>query len=232
MPLLAIEGMNMDHVGNLVERPRLYYNIDGVGELGCGFMYLCVALLMWLQTHSSATAIWNRTYLFVAYWSAMCLAIHYGSKAIKSRITYPRTGFVEYRTNDRWRPAIVAGAIAAILPLAGFLAVRRHWDIATPGSLIGLGLAASYAYGFARAVRWKLVVAGAMAAGSLVIAVLPADFLGAVVNDSSITHPLRTRLTGAFLVSFMLFGALLLMSGGISFYLYLRRTGAPAQEGQ
>jgi hypothetical protein len=222
--------MNMDQVGNLLARPRLYYNIDGVGELGCGFMCLCVSLLMWLQTHTSSTAIWHQMYFFAVYWGGMCLAIHYGSKAIKSRITYPRTGFVEYRTNDRWRPAIVAGAIATLLPLAVLFAVRRHWDVATPGSLIGLALAACYAYGFARAVRWKLVVAGAMAAGALVTAVLPADFLGAVVNDSWITHPVRTRLTGAFLASFMLFGALLLISGGISFWLYLRHTEAPAQE--
>ena len=221
----------MDQVRDLLNRPRLYYNIDGVGELGCGFLCLGVALLVWLQTHSSATAVWNRMYFFVAYWGGMCLAIHYGSKAIKSGITYPRTGLVEYRTNGRWRLAILAAAIAALLPVAASFATRREWSVSTPSSLIGLALAASYAYGFARTVRWKLVVAGAMAAGALVIAVLPAGCLAAVVNDSGIAH-VRTRLMGAFLLSFMLFGALLVISGGISFWLYLRHTEAPAQEEQ
>jgi len=155
MPLLAIGGMNMDQLENLLDRPRPYYNIDGLVELGG---------------------------------SVMCLGL--------------------------------------------FVAARRHWDITTPASLIGIVFAAAYAYGIARAVRWKWVVVCAMTLGSLVIAFLPAETLGTLANDSLTTHPVRAKLVGTILLSLMIYGAMLLISGGISFWLYLRHTQAPAQESQ
>ena len=38
----------MDQVRNLLDRPRLYYNIDGLGDLGGGVMCLGFALILWL----------------------------------------------------------------------------------------------------------------------------------------------------------------------------------------
>ena len=95
--------------------------------------------------------------------------------------------------------------------------------MATPASLIGLLFAATYAYGFARTVRWKLAVAGVVALGSVAIAMLPPDLVGALANHS---------WAGAFMLIMTLYGAVLSISGGISFWLYLRHTEAPAQEAQ
>ena len=64
---------------------------------------------------------------------------------------------------------------------------------------------------------------------SLVIAFLPADVLGAVGSELP-AHPDRARLGGTILLSLMAYGVLLLISGGISFWLYLHRTQAPPQE--
>lgn len=50
----------MDQVGSILERPKRYYNIDGVGELGGGFMMLGLGLLLWLQVHSPSGAIWQQ----------------------------------------------------------------------------------------------------------------------------------------------------------------------------
>lgn len=222
----------MDQIANLIDRPRLYFNVDGVGELGGGFFCLAVALLLWLQVHSPQDAIWHRMSLFVVYWGAMLLAIHYGTKAIKERITYVRTGFVAYPRRGRWRAAAIAAALSVLLAVGLGVAARSHWDLAALGSLIGLALAASYACGVARAVRWKWAVAGVMTLGSLAIAFLPPDVLAATANDSWATHPLRTRLVGAWLLTLMFYGAILLISGGISFWLYLRHTQPPAQEAQ
>jgi hypothetical protein len=222
----------MDQLGSLLDRPKRYYNIDGVGELGGGFTMLGYGLLLWLQVHSPSGAIWHQMYAFVIYMAVMFSIIRYGTKAIKNYITYPRTGFVEYRKRDAVWPRILA-AFVAPLALGGLLiAHRHHWDITASGPLFGLLVAASYAYRFARAVRWKRVVACAMSLGSLAIVFLPADLLGAVAGDSWVTHPVRTKLVGSFLLYMVLCGMLLSISGGISFWLYLRHTQAPAPEAQ
>jgi hypothetical protein len=216
-----------------LDRPKFYYNIDGVGELGCGFMCLGFALLLWLQVHSPSGAIWHQMYAFVIYMAVMLSIIHYGTKAIKNHITYPRTGFVEYRKrNSVWRPGIIAAFISPLALGGLFVARRYHWNMTASVPLFGLLLAASYGYGIARAVRWKWVVVWAMTLVSFVIAFLPASSFDALADDSWVTHPVRTKLVGAFLLYLMIYGGMLLISGGISFWLYLRHTQAPAQESQ
>jgi hypothetical protein len=222
----------MDQVGSLLDRPKLYYNIDGVGELGCGFMMQGFGMLTWLQAHSPKDAVWHQMYAVVIYVLVVLSIIHYGTKAIKNRITFSRTGFVEYRKKDALRVGIVAAFVSPLAAVGLVVAQRRHWDVTAWVALFGLLFAASYAYGIARAVRWKWVVVWAMTAASLAIAFLPASWFGALAADSWVTHPVRTKLVGAYLLSFLIYGAMLLISGGISFWLYLRHTQAPAQDGQ
>ena len=217
----------MEQVQSFLNRPKAYYNIDGVGELAMGFMCLAYSLLGWLQAHASKDSIWHGMPAFLVYVGLMCLILHYGPKTIKKHITYPRTGFVEYRKRDTvWRPMILGAVVSAAISAGLMVALRRHWNLTTPVSLIGLLFAASYAYGIARVgmARWKWVVVCVVALGSVAIAVLPADVVGAVGGGTSATY------RGAFLLTFMLYGAVLLVSGGISFWLYLRHTEAPAQE--
>ena len=219
----------MDQVQNLLDRPRLYYHTDGLAELGCGFMCLGSALLMWMEAHSPDNSVWHKSpFLFVG----LILIVHYGVKALKTHVTYPRTGFVEYRRDEQRRRSIVAAVTGALIPVVLIISIRRRWDITTPASLIGLVFAAAYAYQIARAARWKWIIACAIALGSIVIAFLPADLLAALANDSLAMHPVRTKLSGTILASLMTYGTMLLVSGGISFWLYLRHTQAPAQEGQ
>jgi len=71
-----------------------------------------------------------------------------------------------------------------------------------------------------------------MVIGSVVIATLPADVVGAVANHSWIGKPFSPQLVGAFLLSITLYGAVTLISGVISFCLYLRHTQAPEQESE
>ena len=227
--------MDQDQVRNLVGRPRLYYNIDGLGELGGGVMLLGFALALWMVAHSPANSVWHKIALPILL--VLALALRYGTKAIKSRITYPRTGYVEYRRSVHWRASIIAAVLAALLPPFLVAAEQRHWDVTTLASLAGrlvygLIAAGAYAYHFARAVRWKWVVVCAMALGSLVITSLPAGVLAALANDSLVAHPVRAEYIGALLLYLMTFGAILLISGAISFWLYLCQTQSPAQESQ
>jgi hypothetical protein len=223
--------MSTDRIGTLLDRPKSYYNIDGVGELGIGFMCLSFALLQWMQIHTPEHSAWNQMYTLFLYFGLMSSIIHYGSKAVKKHITYPRTGFVEYRTRDTvWRPLIIGFAVSMLASFALIIAIRSHWNMTALAPLLFLVVAACYAHGIARTVRWKWVVAGAMSIGSLVIAILPADMVGALANHSWVAAKFPARLVGAYFLCMALYGALTLISGGISFWLYLRNTQAPAQE--
>src|ERR1035437_4932599 len=105
----------MDQVESLLARPKLYNNIDGVGELSGGVMALSYAMLLWFQVHAPAGSAWHQMYTMFIYVGLMCAVIHYGSKAIKTHITYPRTGFVEYRKRDRVRPMILGFCVSALV---------------------------------------------------------------------------------------------------------------------
>jgi hypothetical protein len=213
----------MDDVSSLVNRSRCYYNIDGVGELGIGFMCLSVACLQWMQLRAPENSFWNKPYTVLIFFLGIAAVIKYGSEAIKKRITYPRTGLVEYRKRDTvWIP-LATGAVAsfAISALVG-LAQKAHWQLTAPAALIGLLLAASYAHGFARATSWKWIVAIVMAITSIAMALAPPEGLATLIADSWLTRHFSPNVVAAVLITFGVYGVLLLLSGGISFALYLR----------
>ena len=66
----------MDQIESLLNRPKAYYNIDGVGELAGGFMCLGCGLLMWLQAHAPKDSVWHGMPAFIIYVGLMCLILH------------------------------------------------------------------------------------------------------------------------------------------------------------
>lgn len=220
----------MDQVEGLLKRPTAYYNIDGTGELGLGFLSLVYAFIICLQLHTPKDSIWNQMYVLFIWVGLMAAIIHFGTKAIKDHITYPRTGFVEYRKQNRVWTAIVASVVSASSVAGLALAARPHRDTVMPVFFIGLFLAAGYAFGIARSVPWKWAVVLAQVIGSLVIALLPEDLPAALAHGSSLPAWLSASSAGAFLLCLILFGTLSSISGAISFWLYLRHTQAPVKE--
>lgn len=219
--------MNAKEIDGLLQRPKLYYNIDGVGELGMGVLCVGYVLLAWLQAREP---VWREMWVFIIYWALMCAIIHHGSKAIKNRVTYRRTGFVDYPPRyRRWSSMAMAAGIAAVMGAGLVLASRRRWDLSTPVSLFGLFFAALYVR-VARTVSWKWAAFCAIVAASLAIAALPADLLEAFANYTPMGS-ISARARGAYMLTFAVIGAVLMISGAISFVLYLRHTQPAAQEG-
>jgi len=220
----------MEQVENVLERPKLYYNIDGVGELGIGFMLLAYALLGWLQLHSSPNSAWNQMYGFFLYCGVMVAIIHFGSKAIKNRITYWRTGFVDYRPRDKyWIPLGLGLAVSTVFSVGLYVAMLRHSEMSLLVPLAGVAIAACYVR-FTKQARWKWSTFGAMALSVLVIAALPTEVAEAFANHRDLTPVLTAKVVGAYGLMFAVYGALFMISGGISFWLYLRHTQPAAQE--
>lgn len=226
----------MGQIESLLDRPKLYNNIDGVGELGMGAMLLWFGLLFWVQVRSDS-AVWHHG-AALALLLVGCWGIDRGIKVIKKRITYPRTGFVEYRKRDVWRVVAVAVVLGGAVAAGITFAARSHWGtgphvgLTAPLALLGLVLAAAYAYGIARAVRWKWVVVAAIAVCSIVMAMLPADWAGALVGTSANARPFTPQNVAAWNALMFVYGVIFLISGAISFLLYLRHTQPPAAEEQ
>jgi hypothetical protein len=161
-------------------------------------------------------------YLFIVYVGLMFLILKFGSKAIKERVTYPRTGFVEYRKRETvWLPMIFAAGLAGLMTVAFCIAVQSQWNLTAILPLLGLVFAVGY-YRLARTARWKWIIASAMAAASILIAVNPGDLIGSPANYT----------LGTFCITMAICGAIYLLSGGISLCLYIRRTQAPAKVSQ
>ena len=223
----------MDRIESLLQRPKYYHNIDGVGELSIGFMMLGFAVLIWLQDHSSSAAPWHKVYVVLPLILLMASAIDYASKAIKKRITYPRTGFVEYRKRDNVWVAAISFVVSALAAAGLAMAARSHWNagsyvgITTPGALLGLVFAAAYAHGIARSVRWKWAVTFVIAIVSVLIAMLPSELLGRLAGSGG--GVFSAGAVGAWLISILLYGVILLASGAISLVLYLRQTDPSAE---
>jgi hypothetical protein len=226
--------MTMNQAESYLERPNLYNNIDGMGELVMGFYVLGSALFAWFNLHSPTNSVWHKIYMFAIYMAVMLAIMHYGNQAIKERITYRRTGFVAYRPRDKyWIPFVLGAGVSALLSAIVYLIVRRHWDIstATPVFVMGLMFAAMYVR-LARTVRWKWAMFYIVVATVLAIAALPADLPEAFANHTGWTLAIPAKVVGAYWLTFVVCGAEMMISGSVSFWLYLRHTQAPAQEGQ
>ncbi len=222
-------------IESYINRPKSYYNIDGVGELGIGFMCLGFALLQWLQVSTPQSSVWNGMYALFLYVGLMSLIIHYGSKAIKKHITYPRTGFVEYRKDVTfWRPLIIALCVSALASIALLAVVkgRVHVSATMPAAFFGLFYAAVYARNFAKGIRWKWIVAFLLGLGSLVIAMLPNELLTSLVADSWRSPKIPLGLMVTCLLTFSWIGVVLMVSGAVTFYQYVRQHQHPVQDAE
>jgi hypothetical protein len=214
-----------EQVQAYLEQPKRYYNIDGVGEISIGVMMLAYCLNSWMQALTPGNSVWHRMWFFLLYVVLMVGVIHFGAKFLKQRITYPRTGFVEYRRNAKARivpTVLVVATTSAVVTLL----ISRHVN---PAAMTGLILVPTYAYGFGRTVPWKWWVVAVMAAGSLAIASLPTGLLESIAHDSTAGLRVPPGTVASWLLESLFVGASYLVSGAIALCLYLSRTQAPEQ---
>jgi MFS family permease len=216
-----------DELQNYMDRPKRYDNIDGTGEMAFGLMALGYTFLNYLQAGLPEDSMWRHGFasmlLFFAVILLMFGLILWVPKAIKKRITWPRTGYVARRVGGKsWWTAMVGAAAFSAVIAAGVGCLmrfdRRHDWI----RLSWMGAVAIYAAGYAfwiyrmeRHHPWKWLVLLFMALGLLAIALIaPADFVG-------LWRPML-----------LFVGLTWLGSGGATLYLYIRHTQPPAPEAE
>lgn len=208
---------------SLSSRPQAYFNVDGLGEIGIAAMHCFFCLTFWLQLSSPRDSMWNRNLVFLAITTAFAAVMHFGIRALKSKLTYPRTGYVEYRKADTIvRPALCGFCGAFAVACALVFARRQAWDLTMAPVLLGLFLSAGYAWGFARAVAWKSLTALLLLGTSIAIAQLPDRFLATLIAGDLSREPFPPAAIGGFFLLLLGFGIVTLASGLITLIGYLR----------
>lgn len=134
-----------DTVRQTRQRAQRYWFIDGLNELG--FALVCLLLSVYfLAEHQLSGRVPISSILDVSLVLAL-IAVAFVSRwlvsAIKSRLTFPRTGYVSYqRGSPARRMAVVAIFVFISNGLAVYLTMRSqtHWAAAVTSMLIAIAL--------------------------------------------------------------------------------------------
>jgi hypothetical protein len=154
---------------DIQRRLRRYWFEDGLAELGIGGLFLVVGLAFVVGSlTSNSTARAAAVVALLAVVGIGTIASRFLIRAVKERVTYPRTGYVEYRrSGSRSRYVAAVGIIAlisasAVAAQAG--AVDRTLALQSLTLAAVLGVPA-YRFGLFRfyALAGAAVAAGAIA---------------------------------------------------------------------
>ncbi|HUZ47187.1 MAG TPA: hypothetical protein VMW54_11185 [Terriglobia bacterium] len=207
-----------NQVDDYVKRPLQYGNIDGLEELAVGLIWAGFALFWWFQEIAPSSSVWRGEMRLVLCMGTFGLAVHYGKKALKKHITYPRTGYVKYRQTPKgvWR--IVAGALTAVVVALAVAFVSRHSAFPSFTMVVIALTSAGWGLAYAMLTRldavWRWVVLVVLVAAPPAVTMLPLDPLW------------RDHLP------FVLQGLIFMVSGTIGLALYLRRNPLPQEDAE
>jgi len=138
--------MNTNDMKQLEQHVRRYWYSDGIAELVSGGMFLLLGLyfgiLGYFEEGSLVSVVLQVSMVLV--FVAGALGVRWLVTTLKSRLTYPRTGYVEYRVKDnymrrrRWLIVISALVIStATMVLVNYIQELQSMVLFT-GLLVGV----------------------------------------------------------------------------------------------
>jgi hypothetical protein len=206
--------MNQD-VSNVEQHVRRYWYVDGIGELIGGGVFLLLGLYFCAQQYFG-----DRSLLGGVLQSGFILIFIVGMllarrliNALKTRITYPRTGYVEYQQKDGIQRRTFAMAVAIVIAVVSVMIARRLDSIdamvAITGVLVAIILVVKQGWS-AKVGRFYIL-----------------SFLSLVLGVAlSISGLGRGYNLGAF---YGLMGTAFVVSGAITLARYLRENPLPSE---
>jgi hypothetical protein len=207
-----------NNFSDVEQRVKRYWYIDGIGELLGGGVFLLLGLYFSVQQYfgdqSLVGVILQSSFAFILIGSMLI-----GTRLInvlKTRLTYPRTGYVEYPTTEKnaMGRRVLAGLIAMTVAVFSVVIARRINTIdsmvAVTGVLVAVILLVKQAWSS------KLYRFYFLGAASLI--------LGIVLSVSGLP---RGYNLGAF---YGLMGTAFLISGGLTLQRYLQENPMPVED--
>jgi hypothetical protein len=141
--------MMKNDIDKVIQRTHRYWYEDGLAEIATGCMFiLCGLFLLLMRSLRPGSPL--ACIVAVGFTGLVAfggLAISKAVKAVKNRITYPRTGYVSYRRPEgNRRRRIIAASLGvgfAVLGIVLSIADAPTWLMSMPmaqGLLMGAGL--------------------------------------------------------------------------------------------
>jgi hypothetical protein len=204
--------MQPDPVNNITKRTQRYWYEDGIWEIGFGLVNALLGLFYLL----TANLDWEGPYsmLLVALQMGLLIGLFTTINRVvtflKERITYPRTGYVAYRKpapsarlKKILRTALIAAGTGALVGgLATIQAAANQMPLVISVILAGTLVFIGYYFSLVR-----LFITAALSIA-----------WGYILSRYSLSN---LSSTGAFFAGF---GLLILLSGAVTLFIYLRRT--------
>ena len=119
--------MNKDEMKQVEQRVKSYWYTDGIAELASGGMFFLLGLyfgvLGYFEEGSLVSVILQVSMVLLMVGGAF--GVRWLVNSLKSRLTYPRTGFVEYRVNEKDAKVrrYVVIAVAMLVAIASLVLV-------------------------------------------------------------------------------------------------------------
>jgi hypothetical protein len=195
-----------EQLTDYLARPRRYENIDGLLEASAGLTFMGWALCMYVQyQHLFPGSGWIMLVTAFFIWPRI---VRRWMNSLKQRFTYPRTGFAQPKGPSK-KKRIISVATAAIFPIlsiASWRLLRGH----SPAIWYAFFWGFVSIYGYLR-LNWQR-----MPARWPFVAVLLVTALVAGARGKDFTDVMEWQF-GAL-------GAVMLVSGALTFRLYLLHT--------
>jgi hypothetical protein len=203
--------MQYPDLKEIAQRPKKYWNADGVPDLVMGAVLIlwgaALALPAWLHLGE-----WNWLWVVMVFSSLAANAV---IKKLKQHFTFPRTGYVEWAPPSGVTKMVTAflgaGVAAAFVFLMRAAKVQGFMELLPPAfALLG-------AFMFLIIAIWhKFPHYLWISALSLTLAII------------LIRNPMD--LTNSFILLWLSLGACICLAGGVRLYAYLRRNPRQAED--
>jgi len=208
-----------DETAQIEQRVRRYWYSDGIGEMMGGVVFILLAAYFSLEQYLGDESFIGGLLQagFVLLLIGGVFAARRVVNMVKARITYPRTGYVEYRANTGNAVLMrVLAAFTAMIVASISIFVARRFDsidamVAVTGILVAVILIVKQGWSFGVGRFYFL------SAASLVF--------GGILSVSGFA---RGYNLGLF---YALMGIAFLISGGLTLKSYLRENPLPMEAG-
>ena len=118
--------MSQDNMQQVQKRLNQYWYVDGITEIGFGFLCLTLGFYFYIIEHLDESSLLFKLLPigFVLVILGSAFGINRFVSYLKNRITYPRTGFVAYRqVRSYWR--FLIGALVGLMSAALSIMISR-----------------------------------------------------------------------------------------------------------